>query len=179
VTDSAGATGSCDTHVTAQSAGLRLELRWDGTGDLDLHLHNGVTTSPWYSTPNDCYYANRMAAWDLAGTADDGFLDLDNTTGYGPELAHVTAPVIGESYTVGVHNYNNGAGRIATVSIYCGTTTVPFAVRTSRALTGTTAGNCTANDFWRVATVRFTSPTTCIVTPIDTYNPSSGACTAF
>lgn len=180
VTDSAGATASCDTHVTAQSTGLRLELTWDGTGDLDLHLHNGVTTTPWFSTPNDCYYANRNAAWDAVGTLDDGFLDLDSITGFGPELAHVTTPVIGENYTVAVHVYaSTAAGRIATTRIFCGPGSAPAAVRTSRALAGTTSGNCTTNDFWRVATVRFTSATTCTVTPIDTYAASSTACTAF
>ncbi len=59
------------------------------------------------------------------------------------------------------------------------TSTVPTATFTSRALAGTAAGDCTANDFWTVARVTFTSPSTCTVTPIDTYRASSAACTSF
>lgn len=180
VTDSVGATASCNTHVTAQSTGLRLELTWDGTGDLDLHLHDNVITSPWFSTPNDCYYANRAAAWDTAGTLDDGILDQDSITGYGPELLHVTAPVIAESYTVAVHHYNNAMGRVATVRVFCGPGTTPAATYTSRAFGASTGtGNCGTNEFWRVASVVFTSATACTLTPINTYNPSSAACAAF
>ena len=172
VTDSAGATGSCTTHVTAMSHGLRLEVTWDGTGDLDLHLHNGVTTSPWFSTPNDLYYANLNPAWG-------GVFDLDSITGYGPELAHHNAPTIGESYTLAVHNYGSGAGRIATARIYCGRTTTPTMTYTSRPLTGTGSGMTSTNDFWKVARIQFSTASACTVTPVDTYVTSMAATTAF
>ena len=181
-TDSMGATGSCDTHVDALRQGLRLELTWDGStasGDLDLHLHNNVGTSPWFNIPNDCFYNDVGPMWDAVGTADDPSFDFDSTIAPGPEAAHINAPVIGESYTIGVHNYRGGAGRHATVNVYCGSSSTPAATRISRALTGSGAGNCTANDFWKVATVTFTSATACTVTPIDTYVASSTACTAF
>ncbi len=178
VTDNTGATAACDTHVRADPHGLRLQVFWDGAGDLDLHLHNNVITSPWF-TMNDCHYNQRMPAWDLAGTADDPVLDLDNTTSNGPELLHIDRPVIGEMYTIAVHQFQRGAGRIATLEVYCGPLATPVATRVSRALTGTANGNCTANDFWRVARVAFTTATACTVTPIDTYTPSSAACMAF
>ncbi len=181
VTDSAGATASCDTHVIAQASGLRVEMTWDGTGDLDLHLHNGVTTSPWFSTPNDCYYANPTAAWGVAGTQDDGIFDQDSITGFGPEILHVTTPTIAEGYTIAVHEYSmSAAGRTATVRVFCGPGSTPAGTYTSRAFATVTAGgNCSVAEFWRVATVRFTTATACTLTPINTYGPSSAACTAF
>jgi hypothetical protein len=46
-------------------------------------------------------------------------------------------------------------------------------------MNGPNIGNCTANDFWKVATVRFTSATTCTVTTVNTYTGSNPRCTAF
>ncbi len=171
--DTAGRTLTCMFTVHALSHGLRVELTWDGSGDIDLHLHDSTTT-PWFAAPQDCYYANTVTPWGAN-------LDFDNTVSSGPENDRVDTPAVATNYTIGVHNYSLGAGRIATVRVFCGstTTTIPTMTFTSRALTGATAGNCTANDFWKVATVRFTSATTCTITPINTYSPSSARCTAF
>lgn len=173
-TDASGAVVTCRFRVTALPHGLRVQLRWDGTGDLDLHVHNQITTSPWFSSPNDCYYANTTPAWGAS-------LDFDNTSASGPENVSMDTPVSGATYTIAVHNYARGAGRRATIDVFCGSTTstVPTATYTSRALAGATSGNCTANEFWTVARVVFTSATTCTVTPIDTYRASSSACTSF
>ncbi len=56
----------------------RLELRWDGPGDLDFHLQS-------YSPVFHVYYG------DLGYTQDgyDVQLDVDNTSGYGPENIRV------------------------------------------------------------------------------------------
>jgi hypothetical protein len=173
-TDAGGHVVTCQFTVTALPHGLRVQLTWNGTGDLDLHMHNQTTTSPWFSSPNDCYYADRTPAW-LAS------LDFDNTSQNGPENISMDNPVVGQSYTIAVHNYSSGAGRTATVQIFCGSTTstVPNATFMSRALAGTTAGNCTSNDFWTVARVTFTAPTTCTITTLNTYRASSTACTTF
>jgi hypothetical protein len=176
--DSAGATRSCTSQVTLSGAGLRVVLTWNGSGDLDLHLHNNVT-SAWFSSPNDCFYANRTPSWDAAGTDDDPTHDIDNADADGPEQSRITIPKLGESYTIGVHNYTGAAGRTATVKVYCGASTTPVATYTSRALAGTAGGTCTANDFWRVARVSFSQLGVCSVTNVNTYSTSSQACTTF
>jgi hypothetical protein len=169
-----GMTITCRFRVTALPHGLRVQLRWDGPGDLDLHVHSPVTTTPWFRSPEDCYYANTSPAWGAS-------LDIDNTSSDGPENINLDEPVTGSSYTIAVHSYARAAGRTATIDVFCGArmSTAPTATFSSRALAGTAAGNCTGNDFWTVARVTFTSPSTCTVTPIDTYRPSSAACTAF
>ncbi|MBN8610516.1 MAG: hypothetical protein J0L92_08030 [Deltaproteobacteria bacterium] len=168
-----GMTVTCRFRVTALPHGLRVQLRWDGAGDVDLHVHGPTTSTPWFSSPDDCYYANTSPAWGAS-------LDLDNTTADGPENINLDEPVTGSSYTIAVHNYARAAGRTASIDVFCGArmSTMPTATFTSRPLAGTAAGNCTANDFWTVARVTFTSPSTCTVTPIDTYRASSLACTA-
>ena len=173
-TDAGGRVVTCTFTVTALPHGMRVQLTWDGTGDLDLHVHNQVTSSPWFNTTNDCFYSDRTPAWGAS-------LDFDNTSQNGPENVSMDTPAIGVPYTVAVHNYSRGAGRTATIQIFCGSTssTVPNATYTSRALAGTAAGNCTANDFWTVATVTFTSATTCTINTVNTYRQSSAACSAY
>lgn len=182
VSDDAGRQSSCTTYVTATGQGLVTTLTWNGTGDVDLHVHNQVTTSPWFQSPNDCYYGNRTPIWDNAfgaGLGPNPELDFDNTSANGPENTRISSPVINQPYTIAVHNYARSAGRVATLQIFCGGVTAPTQTFTSVPLGGASAGNCTTNDFWRVATVTFTSPSTCLITPINTYTASSQACTSF
>lgn len=82
--------------------GLWTELRWntDGT-DVDFHLLSPGATFPgslW--TTADCYYSNKSPSWG-------GFLDVDNTQGYGPE--HITIPAIKDTgtYRLFVHYYSD------------------------------------------------------------------------
>ena len=170
--DSTGRTVTCMFNVTALPHGLRVQLTWNGTGDVDLHLHN-ATNSRWFAA-DDCYYGNLSPAWGAV-------LDFDNTSTTGPENIRVNTPAAGSTYTIGVHNYARAMGRVATVQIFCGSTTstMPTATYTSRPFSLSGSGNCSNNDFWRVATVRFTSPTTCTITPLNTYTTGSAACTGF
>jgi len=170
--DIAGRTIVCRFTVSALPHGLRVEVTWDGAGDVDLHMHNNTSTA-WFTT-NDCYYSNTATTWGAN-------LDFDNTSSAGPENIRMDAPALASDYTIAVHNYARSAGRIATVRVFCGSTTstTPTMTFTSRALAGTAAGNCTANDFWKVARVRFSSATACTITPINTYQTSSSVCTAF
>lgn len=58
----------CTFIIHIGGPGLRVELCWDttGTADIDLHVHNSGTTTPWFTTtptgstvnPDDCYYRN-------------------------------------------------------------------------------------------------------------------------
>lgn len=177
VTDTEGRQASCTTDVTAEGRGLRVTLTWDGTGDVDLHVHRGITL-PWFSS-DDCYYANRRPIWDAAWPASDGpnpELDFDNTSARGPENTRVNVVEIGETYTIAAHNYARAQGRRATIQIFCGGGTVADATFTSRPLVGNESSNCSANDFWKVATVVFDSASTCRITPLDDYVRSELAC---
>ncbi len=181
VFDDQGRTNFCTTHVVAQGEGLVVTLTWNGSGDVDLHLHDQLPT-PWFSGTDDCYYSNLSPIWDPAFPAGQGpnpQLDFDNTFANGPENTRVSTVVIGQPYTIGVHSFAAAAGRNATLDIYCGGVVSPTYSVTSAALSGNDAGDCTTNDFWRVATVVFTNSGNCTVTPIDTYLPSSQACTTF
>ncbi len=178
--DNAGRLASCTTQVIAEGEGLQVTMTWDGAGDVDLHLHNGTTTSPWFTT-DDCSYTDRTPAWDAAFPAATGpnpELDFDNTSSNGPENTRVLVPIVGHTYTVAAHNFSRSAGRRVTIDIFCGGT-LPQATYVSRPLVGSGSGNCSTNDFWKVAQVTFTSQNTCTVIPVDTYGPSSAACAAF
>lgn len=182
VLDDVNRSSSCVTRVTAEGEGLTTTLHWNGSGDVDLHVHNQVTTSPWFDALNDCYYSNRNPIWDATygqGLGANPQLDFDNTFANGPENIRISTPVLNQPYTVGVHNYSGAAGRLATIELYCGGVTTPTQVFVSNPLSGTAGGDCTINDFWRVATVTFVTPSTCVITPIDTYGPSAAACTSF
>ena len=163
---------ACEFNVTAQGHGIRVELTWDGAGDLDLHLHNGNMTRWYNSTPDDCHYGRMSTAWGAV-------LDVDNVTRNGPENIRLDVPTIGANYTIGVHHYANGAGRHATVKVYCGAGIVPVSTFVSTALAGTSAGNCTNNSFWRVAQITADSTGGCTVAPIDTLTTSTNACNNF
>ena len=86
----------------------------NGAGDVDLHVHNANNTA-WFNG-DDCYYGNLRPAWGAV-------LDFDNTSTVGPENTRLDAPAVGSSYVVGVHNYARAQGRVATVQIFCGSTT--------------------------------------------------------
>ena len=175
--DGAGQQASCQVEVTSVGHGLRVQLSWDGAGDVDLHLHAPNTTSPWFrATQDDCFYANLQPIWDGASPATFGgnpSLDFDNVTANGPENTRVDTAQLNVPYTIGVHNYARAAGRVATVDVFCGGVTSPTQTFVSRPLQGNASGDSSSNDFWRVAQVVFTSPTTCVITPLNTYGPSS------
>jgi hypothetical protein len=187
VIDNLNESFACDMHVTAIGHGLRVELTWDGSGDVDLHVHN-QTMSPWFSQSpggiDDCFYADRTPLWNMAqgaATGNNPQLDFDNTFANGPENTRIDTPVIGQAYTIGVHNYRDSNGRIATVQIYCGGVLLPNQVFNSMPLLGSpgNAGQNNDGSFWKVATVTFTSNTACTITPLNTYTTGSGAYIAF
>ncbi|MGO4326581.1 YfaP family protein [Cupriavidus sp. 2TAF22] len=74
---------------------LRVVLSWDSDAtDLDLHV---VAPDGQHT-----FYANRVAG-------NGGALDVDVTTGYGPEIYSIAAPPPG-TYLVYVNYYGSGAG---------------------------------------------------------------------
>ncbi|MGI5865200.1 MAG: MopE-related protein [Myxococcales bacterium] len=163
VTDSAGASSSCDTQITVNALGdLWVELTWDRPNDMDLHLQhpnagNSHLASSWSASadPYDCYYANKTPSWDAAGTADDPSLDRDDRTGQGPENIRINSPSTTHAYTIGVHMYNNIAGSVdATVKLYCGNVLMATERRVFSSV----------KTMWVVGRVQFNSNRTCTFT---------------
>jgi uncharacterized protein YfaP (DUF2135 family) len=83
-----------DNYQGKTQARLRVVLSWDSAGtDLDLHV---VTPDGGHA-----WYGNRVLK-------DGGALDVDVTTGYGPEIFSSAAPPKG-NYHVYVNYYGSGA----------------------------------------------------------------------
>ena len=177
LTDEFGLTGSCDLTVfVVPRDALHVQLVWDSPADLDLHLLNPAgaaaprnAAAGWFSSPNDCNYANRTPDWGVAGnTADNPRLDLDATRGSGPENFSLSRPSVG-TYRIGVHDYcepdgGTASGTSATVRIFCnGQLTNEFG---PRRLAGTGA-------FWEVADVQWPG---CTVSEIGTLFESGRSC---
>jgi hypothetical protein len=171
-TDATGRMASCMTTVTLTGRGLRVEMAWSTTGDVDLHLLHPTGTQ-WFSSPLDCYYANTRPTWDGGGAQAPG-LDVDNVTSFGPENIRIDAPVLGHTYRVGVHAFSRvDTGSMVTVRIYCGSATTPN--RTFTRTLSSRPGDSASNDFWRVADVRIDSPSTCVISPLEQVIPGSMA----
>ena len=82
-----------DSYQGKTQARLRVVLSWDSAGtDLDMHV---VTPDGGHA-----WYGNRVLK-------DGGALDVDVTTGYGPEIFSSAAPVKG-NYHVYVNYYGSG-----------------------------------------------------------------------
>lgn len=82
-----------DTNTSRPNPRLRVVLSWDSDGtDLDLHV-----VSP---DGQHVFYGNRVVQ-------NGGALDVDVTTGYGPEIYANTAPPKG-TYHVYVNYYGSG-----------------------------------------------------------------------
>jgi uncharacterized protein YfaP (DUF2135 family) len=84
-----------DSYAARAQAQLRVVLSWDSDGtDLDLHVIAPDGVHVWYG--------NRVGA-------NGGALDVDVTTGYGPEIYANPVPPQGV-YHVFVNFYGSGAG---------------------------------------------------------------------
>ena len=88
---------------------IRAVLTWEiNNSDVDLHF---IAPGGRVWSTEDCFYSNMNPNWgDETSTADDPMLDIDNTSGYGPETMVIPEPVDG-IYAVVVHYfYDHGGG---------------------------------------------------------------------
>ncbi len=132
-------TFGCSWVVHATGSGLRVEMRWDTFGrvDMDLHMHRSGTTRGFCSD-DDCYYANCQTGGFSTGL-DWGYpdspateceadgdpcnnprLDIDNITSFDPENINIDNPSDGDRFRVMAHMYSGTARTNPVISIYCG-----------------------------------------------------------
>lgn len=88
----------------ASNGAFTATLEWNGSGDIDLHTFEPNGTH--------VYYSNRRGPV--------GYLDVDNTQGFGPEhyFANCDSDILEEGvYTIGLNNYAAPDGITASVQI--------------------------------------------------------------
>lgn len=148
---------------------IHVQLVWDTPGDPDQTDGDGSDVDLWFLHPRAaswsdvflrCFYGNTNPDWGALGQGDDNpSLDIDDTTGAGPENINLNNPentqTLGGAYRVGVHYYRSfqefgGGGdygpSLATVRIYLGGL---LAFEGERELFDT-------EDFWEVASIVWT-----------------------
>jgi hypothetical protein len=123
---------SCEQAVVTIAAipnqSVHIELTWtnpedpnegdDVGSDLDLHL---VKMGPgrWFEAPFDIYFANPNRSGEPIWNPEDPSLDIDVTTGAGPENITMDNPADCQWYAVGVHYFREMFGTaFATIRIY-------------------------------------------------------------
>lgn len=152
--DVANGCACVDTGYTFQAnfdpLELWTELRWTTDTDVDFHLLRPGASFPgemW--TVSDCYYGNKVTTWGA-------FLDVDNTSGRGPE--HITIPTVSVPgvYRLFVHYYSSRG--ITSTSAY-----VSVSVRNGPNQEFGPMGLATSagrgGDVWEVCTIDYPSGT--------------------
>ena len=112
---------SCDPKAVARvtieaipDRDLHVQLVWStpddpdetdkfGT-DVDLHVRHERGLDAWGESAGtwDCYFSNKTPDWGTQGDPnDDPSLDIDDTTGAGPENVNLSNPEDGVRYSVG------------------------------------------------------------------------------
>jgi hypothetical protein len=147
---------------------IRVLLRWDTTGDsdVDLHMFKGAENPPadynsWRNREQHVHWANKTPLDFGTGPAQNPFLDIDNTRGYGPETIVLQEATDGQ-YHIWVHFYNQGLDPVtnATVDVMLNEPgrAEPLHRRFQKELTEDW-------EYWYVTTVNFPSGTFTTVEP--------------
>jgi hypothetical protein len=129
---------------------LHIELTWDGaSSDLDLHLR--PLGNDLFDRPGDCTWCNANTSWGAR-------LDLDDTSGLGPENINVLTPANG-TYIVAVHYFEDDgdAAVTATVRVY-----------TYGTLAATMTHELSRNEVWTVGQVNWPDGTLGSIDTIET-----------
>ncbi|MEI6747882.1 MAG: YfaP family protein [Bacteroidales bacterium] len=132
------------------------ELRWNtNNSDIDFHMLPPGATMADLWTGNDCCYHTTSTAWG-------GYLDVDNTWGYGPEHISVPSVTTPGTYRLFVHYYGDDGGgatqAFVSVSVRNGNM-VNFGPYTL-----VNNGGDNRGDLWEVCSFEFPSGT---ITPVN------------
>ncbi|MFT6396874.1 MAG: hypothetical protein ACJAYU_001618 [Bradymonadia bacterium] len=135
VVDEKGTRVACSWVIRVRGDGLRVEMRWNtfGSVDMDLHMHRAGSTAG-FCTDSDCYFANCRSYARLnwgytesdAEVCDDATgcnnprLDIDNISLFDPENINLDNPNDGETFRVMAHMYSGSSRTDAVITIYCG-----------------------------------------------------------
>jgi hypothetical protein len=188
-TDDKGNTQGCSWIVKVRGKGLRVEMRWNtfGSVDVDLHLHRAGSTANWCDTADTCYYANctgvsNSVDWGYpdstgldcpggAGSCDNPRLDLDNISSTSPENINLDNPRDGETFRVMSHMYSGSNTTYPVITIYCGGLVRAVFGEAPDRVTFTSSGSSCGGNTWRVADVQMrvdaaTGLMDCTVVPI-------------
>ena len=132
---------------------VRIELLWDQSNDIDLHLIH-LQTNQNICNENDMYYLNRVnpPMWFSQESANPR-LDADNTLGYGPENINIDEPLDG-TYRIYAYYYSSGTPPTnITAKIYINATLNPF----------TYTRNVLNTQIWAIADIIWSNNTANIV----------------
>ncbi len=173
VVDDKGDRLGCSWVVHVAGSGLRVEMRWDTFGSVDMDLHLARDEGP-FCGGDDCYYANcrvwSSVGWGYAPSPIDACeaelgasscpnprLDIDNIRGFDPENINLDNPNDGDRFRVMAHMFSNGAGggraTNPVMSIYCGGTLRGVYGEAPDLVGLTRAGGGCQGETWRVADV--------------------------
>ena len=178
-TDDKGNTQGCSWIVKVRGKGLRVEMRWNtfGSVDMDLHLHRALpNTNPWCGGDSCGWYnckAGGSINWGYANstgldcpggtaTCKNPRLDIDNISSAAPENINLDNPRDGETFRVMAHMFSGSSSTNPVITIYCGGLVraifgeVPDRVTFTDAgasCGGTTGGGSPGGQSWRVADV--------------------------
>jgi hypothetical protein len=188
-TDSLGIGRSCSWTVSVRGTGLRIYMRWDtfGSVDVDLHLHRSGTTTN-FCTDDDCYYGNCRTygsgvAWGYASSPDEACgagagdtcynprIDVDTITGFDPENINIDNPNNGDSFRIMAHMFGGSARTNPVVTIYCGGRLKAVFGEAPDFVGLTRSGGSCGGETWRVADVTMlvdasTGAVDCVVEPL-------------
>ncbi|MCC7382844.1 MAG: choice-of-anchor D domain-containing protein [Deltaproteobacteria bacterium] len=145
------------------STAISAVLRWNtNNSDIDLHLvRPGGST--FATNGSDCFYAEMAPDWGRVGDqADDPFLDVDNTQGFGPENINLTEAAPG-AYEVWIHSFRDSPSVVtrATVEVFV-----------AGVQAGTFTHDLTCQQIWLVGTVQWNG-TSGTFSPSATVQPST------
>jgi hypothetical protein len=187
--DAAGMSQTCTWVIHVRDKGLRVEMRWDtfGTVDMDLHLHRAGSTANWCDRTDTCYYGNCTGAsnaveWGYPdsigvdcptgmGVCDNPRLDVDGRGEAIAEGVSLDNPRDGETFRIMAHMFSGLGTTHPIITIYCGgLLRAVFGEAPEPASLAVSGGSC-GGDTWRVADVTFsvdplTGVRSCTVAPL-------------
>jgi uncharacterized repeat protein (TIGR01451 family) len=119
-TDASGKTVSAQDSASVAIViyGIRIELTWNATSDMDLHFIR--PGGAYWDTTDDCHWRNENPDWGLPVVVDNPVYSGDVTDGYGPESIYLKQPHEVGTYQCKVNCWeDNGYGPSwATVTIW-------------------------------------------------------------